>query len=112
MPAPTNLPSEDALAVQDRLRHWFVETGFSRDIRVQVHESTVAVEVEGSETGDDPATVVAQVAVLVPLMLPARTLAVSDVADDDGMSRLAFTSDPRRNLKPSSPQSSRAEPMP
>jgi len=98
LPEPDGTPDGELDALQRRMRHWFVDTGFSRGIAVRGEKDAVVVEVQGAglDGGDDAATVVAQAAVLVPLLLPSKLLALRDIAEPDDGRRLVFRPDLRR----------------
>lgn len=96
LPEPPELVSQDVEALAQKLQHWFVDTGFSREIVVGCERDTVSVRVAGSEAGDDGATVVAQVAVMVPLLLRSRALALRDIGEGEGWRKLVFQPDAKR----------------
>ena len=98
LPEPHETPDGELDALERRMRHWFVDTGFSRGIAVRGEKDAVVVEVQGAglDGGDDAATVVAQAAVLVPLLLPSKLLALRDIAEPDDGRRLVFRPDLRR----------------
>ncbi len=95
LPQPPDLPSDDADALAAKFRHWFVDTGLSREIVVRREQDGVSVEITGAAPGDDGATIVAQAAVIVPLLLPSENLALRDISDGADRRRLMFRSERR-----------------
>ncbi|MFW5739631.1 MAG: hypothetical protein ACOC1F_04635 [Myxococcota bacterium] len=95
LPAPEDLPSDDVAALDRRFRHWFVETGYCRAIVVGLEDDAVVVEIANADTGDDSATIVAHAAVLTPLLLRSRFLALRDIDDGEQGRRLVFRPQPR-----------------